>query len=429
MSGRRLPASGFSIDAVIGLFAWLALAAAMLGQNSLQAQEPDANLLSQVKMLQPTGSAPVSEADLQFLSSKGTASDGASAMLATKAQLVGKKGGEQPPSTRGLAFPSIFRKCRNGVLLLVSPDGKSMGSGCVMDGDGHVLTNLHVVSGYKTMQAICFDTLLTTPQKVMENVKLSSCLVGDVVAVDPKRDLALLQVNSKAKLVPLRFESANDIEVTQPVFAIGHPGTFLWSYTSGSISNLINDYEWDYATGEACEADLILTQTPTNPGNSGGPLFDYDGRLIGINTFKAPEFENINLAIRLHEVQDFLEGAKAGRFLPTATQDTAHLEPSANWDAFDVDSNGTVDTYFMDSDGDGYYDVARKDENEDGKVDSYLADSNADRRFDLHVVDRNGDGHFEYWELDNNFDGTFETGGIDENGDGEPDQYFDLAKR
>ncbi len=142
--------------------------------------------------------------------------------------------------------------------------GDSTGTGVILDTDGHVLTNLHVVEGLEAAV-----------------VSLSS---GDryrasLVGADEATDLAVLKIPASDVLLPIRFHEDDSLLVGQQVLAIGNAFGFGWSVSQGIISSL-------HRSGFSGRGytDYIQTDAAINPGNSGGPLVDTRGRCIGINS-------------------------------------------------------------------------------------------------------------------------------------------------
>ena len=114
---------------------------------------------------------------------------------------------------------------------------------------------------------------------------------------------------------PVRLGDASEIAVGMDVHAIGHPTGEAWTYTTGVISQYRQAYEWQAESSAAKhKADVIQTQTPINPGSSGGPLLGDSGNLVGVNSFKA-EGEGLNFAITVDEVKRFL--ARSGNRIIT----------------------------------------------------------------------------------------------------------------
>ncbi|HET9531944.1 MAG TPA: trypsin-like peptidase domain-containing protein [Blastocatellia bacterium] len=141
------------------------------------------------------------------------------------------------------------------------------GSGSIIDEQGHVLTNYHVVRGASQLEV------------QIENEKYSARLVG----ADPDNDLAVIKVNApRNKLTIVRLGTSNGLQVGQKVLAIGNPFGLQRTLTTGIISGLERPLR-DPATRRTIEG-AIQTDASINPGNSGGPLLNARGEMIGINT-------------------------------------------------------------------------------------------------------------------------------------------------
>ncbi len=150
-------------------------------------------------------------------------------------------------------------------LLEVPSDGA--GSGIVLDKQGHLLTNFHVVEGVQEIEVMLFD---------------GSPHSAAVVGVDPPTDVAVLKVDAPAQLLfPVIFGTSADLLVGQRVFAIGNPFGLERTLTTGIISSL--NRSLPTRSGRTIKS-IIQTDAAINPGNSGGPLLDSNGLLIGMNT-------------------------------------------------------------------------------------------------------------------------------------------------
>jgi S1-C subfamily serine protease len=144
---------------------------------------------------------------------------------------------------------------------------QALGSGFVIDKDGHIVTNYHVVQGASEIE-VSFSNQDTVKAKV--------------IGTDPSTDLALLKVKVDAKaLTPLSLADSDKVAVGDPVVAIGNPFGLERTVTAGIVSALQrevrapNNYTIDH---------VIQTDAPINSGNSGGPLIDAQGRVIGVNS-------------------------------------------------------------------------------------------------------------------------------------------------
>ena len=120
------------------------------------------------------------------------------------------------------------------------------------------------------------------------------------------KDLALLKItNPKVALKKIGISIVVP-PIGEEAHAIGHPDGEIWTYTMGYISQTRKDYEWSYGNETAMNANVYQIQTPIAGGNSGGPLINSKGNLIGINTFGHTEYGFINYAISVDEIIRFL---------------------------------------------------------------------------------------------------------------------------
>jgi S1-C subfamily serine protease len=153
-----------------------------------------------------------------------------------------------------------------GLFLLEVPS-EGAGSGIVLDREGHVLTNFHVVEGAREIQVMLFD---------------GASHAAKIVGSDPATDVAVLKVEAPADVLhPVTFGSSADLRVGQRVFAIGNPFGLERTLTTGIISSL--NRSLPTRTGRTIKS-IIQTDAAINPGNSGGPLVDSGSRLIGMTT-------------------------------------------------------------------------------------------------------------------------------------------------
>jgi S1-C subfamily serine protease len=143
--------------------------------------------------------------------------------------------------------------------------GEALGTGFVVDDEGRIVTNEHVVEGADTVTVAFAD---------------GTQLLARVVGTDPSSDIALLQVDPSAvELHPLELGSSADLSVGQEVYALGNPFGLDRSLTSGIISAL--DRQIQAPNGYSISG-TIQTDAAINSGNSGGPLLDADARVIGV---------------------------------------------------------------------------------------------------------------------------------------------------
>jgi S1-C subfamily serine protease len=142
---------------------------------------------------------------------------------------------------------------------------QGQGSGFVIDKQGHILTNYHVVEGAQQVEVTFSD------RKKHK---------AEIVGLDPSHDLAVIQIKG-ANLTPATLADSKSLAVGQKVFAIGNPFGLSGTMTRGIISSIrpVRGPEGNYVD------EAIQTDAAINPGNSGGPLLNAHGEVIGINTF------------------------------------------------------------------------------------------------------------------------------------------------
>ena len=148
----------------------------------------------------------------------------------------------------------------------------SVGTGVIFSADGYIITNCHVIAGCSSCSVW-----------VRDSYGVDTTYDAKVVSYDENVDLAVLKINAKADLPAAAFGVSDDLQVGDPVYAIGNPlGVELRNtLTSGIVSAINRDVDVDGVT-----MTLVQTTAALNSGNSGGPLINQYGQVIGINTIK-----------------------------------------------------------------------------------------------------------------------------------------------
>jgi S1-C subfamily serine protease len=211
---------------------------------------------------------------------------------------------------RGVVFISAQGVSSSGESPFGIPqEGTATGSGFVVDDEGNVVTNAHVVEGA--------DSVTVRFEEDGREVD------AEVQGVDTSTDIAVLKVDPSdvdGELVPVPLGDSSKTEVGDPVIAIGNPFGYSRTVTTGIVSGLQREI---IAPNGFTIPDVIQTDASINPGNSGGPLLDANGRVIGINsqiaTGGAGEGSvGIGFAVPVNTAKDLLPDLKAGESIERA---------------------------------------------------------------------------------------------------------------
>jgi 2-alkenal reductase len=167
------------------------------------------------------------------------------------------------------------------------------GSGFVIDKDGHIVTNNHVVAGAEEVQVTFYD---------------GTSVRAQVIGMDPDSDLAVIKVDVAAsELYPVVLGDSDRLEIGQRAIAIGNPYGLRGTLTTGIISALGRSLplgrESEVLGSRFTIPELIQTDAAINPGNSGGPLLDSQGQVIGVNTAYDPDVSGVGFAVPVNTVK------------------------------------------------------------------------------------------------------------------------------
>ncbi len=177
-------------------------------------------------------------------------------------------------------FSGILEGMVKSVVSVVTD--KSMGSGFFIAADGYVVTNQHVIAGAQKIVVLTYD------KKTIPAVVMGSDFV---------RDVALLKIQGNYDALPLA--DSDSLQVGKKVVAIGNPLGLSFTVTEGIISAL-------HRKGPSGLEEYIQTDVSLNPGNSGGPLIDTSGHVIGLNNFKVGGAENLGFALESNAIREAL---------------------------------------------------------------------------------------------------------------------------
>lgn len=182
-----------------------------------------------------------------------------------------------------------------------------MGTGVILSEDGYILTNWHV-AGEKYSN--CYITI--------ENGKIYN---GTVMWADSDLDLAIVKIAAKG-LTPIKIGDSAQVQVAEAVYAVGNPIGFEFqkTVTSGIISAVDRTIKIEEENKLSYMEDLIQTDASINEGNSGGPLVNVNGEMIGITTIKIASVEGIGFAVPINTIKPIIQ-----KFLQTGKFEEAFI--------------------------------------------------------------------------------------------------------
>lgn len=159
----------------------------------------------------------------------------------------------------------------------------SQGSGFIIASNGYVVTNAHVMEGATAANVITYDGKSHRVSKVGEN---------------PTMDITLLKIDDES-YIPLMLANSDKVQTGEKVIAIGNPLGLQFSVSEGIISAI-------HREGSNGISAYVQTDAALNPGNSGGPLINKDGKVVGINNFKIGDSENIGFALESNYIKTII---------------------------------------------------------------------------------------------------------------------------
>ncbi len=166
------------------------------------------------------------------------------------------------------AQSDIFRQFFGDDFTWESPEAQASGSGVIVDADGYIVTNYHVIKNAEDIEVVFFDKHTAT---------------AELVAADPSTDIAVLKVDMK-NLPAIKLGNSDSVRVGDWVMAVGNPFDLSSTVTAGIVSAKGRKIDILGENASTPVESFIQTDAAVNPGNSGGALVDLQGRLIGINT-------------------------------------------------------------------------------------------------------------------------------------------------
>lgn len=237
----------------------------------------------------------------------------------------------QAPKTMTVA--ELVRTVKPAVVYIATYDAKGqqegLGSGFVVDASGVVVTNLHVIQGAKALSVKMADG------EVYDKV--------EIVDYDARRDIAVLKVKPYGRLPTVSLGDSDRVEIGEDAVAVGNPKGMEHTVSSGLISAMRQDEGYK----------LIQISVPISPGSSGGPLFDRQGRVIGITTaqLRGEGVQNLNFAVPINYAKPLID-PKAPTMTLAQLNDKVGPKPGASSGASSGGASGNREASDED---DGWY--------------------------------------------------------------------------
>lgn len=176
-------------------------------------------------------------------------------------------------------FSEVIEKAIKSVVTISTE--RSIGSGFIIHEEGYIVTNYHVISGQENKTVILNHA----------RERFTASIIGK----DELRDIALLKI--EGNYTPLFLAEKEEIQVGRKVIAIGNPLGLSFTVTEGIISALDR-------TGPSGLDEYVQTDVSLNPGNSGGPLIDIRGHVVGINNFKIGDADNLGFSLESAAIKE-----------------------------------------------------------------------------------------------------------------------------
>lgn len=314
---------------------------------------------------------------------------------------------------RGANEVRLYNRVAPSVVLIFTESGSS-GSGSVIT-DRHILTNWHVVNGNRNVNVVF------KPSNNADDPFLSDSVIGDVLYVDQIADLAIVQLrrNIPTSISPIPLAATSNVPVGSDTFAIGHPLGYYWTLTRGIVTRSLSEEIWQYQYGFQHTANVVQTQTPISPGNSGGPLLNNEGEIIGVNSFGNEQGQAMNFSVSVEDVRNFIS-SQNNRFAVSIPSTEASFDRNANCE---IDEGDTVLSDDRLYDLTPIYSSCMRDvwalhgspRTRDGFTFLYI-DSNFNSNFDIQLIDIDNDGAWDLSMYDVDDSGDYDLVGYhDEN--------------
>jgi S1-C subfamily serine protease len=270
------------------------------------------------------------------------------------------------------------------------------------------LTNWHLVKDQKEVN-------VRFKAKLYDTITKRSARKAVVISTDKEKDLALLELGQDTSVLPFSFRDSTDIaDQGLEVYTIGHPYGLNWSFNSGTISAKRPNWLWDYKNTSHKAKLLYQTQIPIDKGNSGGPLLDDNGNVLGIVTYFHPQNKSINFSVSSNDIQNFL-----AKKIELYSRNKSEKVKSRNFDSnedgvpdgkvLDTDNNGTFETRMV-FDPENKSTIYTTDKNGNGivEVKQVITQSEKYKKTAIVYFDLDDDGDWDKLIIDYGYDGIID---------------------
>jgi len=356
---------------------------------------------------------------------------------------------------KGVAV-EVYKNNAGAVVYIGNEKENGMGTGTIINKNGEIITNWHVVGNAKKVH------IWLLPKNI-ENISNEGDLwkqpnfIATIINRNKRKDLALLKVEGLPKNIKIiKFGKTKNVPVGSTVYAIGHPKGEAWTFSSGMVTQIRPNYKWTYENSSH-NADIIQHEVPTNPGNSGGPLLDERGLMVGVNSFMRMNSDLINFSVSIEEVlkflkeeikedkPDYIKKKKKPSYITVKCKEKSkYLQKKCekkqsgkdidgikktfpNAVAADTNKNGVNDTWYIDDNKNGKIDTALIDDNEDGIIEAIILDDNENGVWEILTVDENLNGYPDILMMDRDEDGKADVIAYDYDEDGEWDKFENIT--
>ncbi len=246
--------------------------------------------------------------------------------------LVSRASAEDPIDEALRIEKKIRQTCDKVVPAFVFIGG---GSGVCISSDGWFLTNHHVAANPQTMVVDALDQTC--------NLAGGHFYKCEIVGLDPAGDICLGKIKDAHDLPYVELGDSDDVKTGQAVIAVGNP--FMLGSTDFHPTVTFGTVSANHVNANAGYTDVIQTDAAVNPGNSGGPLFSIDGKLLGINGRINTRFSNrvntgIGYAIPINQIKKFMRDLKKGGYVRHAVLEG--LQGAQTWDDLHAEAEGAV---------------------------------------------------------------------------------------